>query len=300
MYFPYIRGRQYDLLALKELIQRGKLNKKIFPVIEPVKASSTLYATLRMIRDNAVGAALIINPQVGYMIDGNVSEILEQCSGTLIPAFVMEAELENKIEALDFHELTKIFVIDNADNVEFYNNQMDSKVLYSLMPDSRIFRRIRANSRILLGDHFNKKHSNAEYLKEEDEFFSDDIGYYEEEGYVGFSDYSIIGHEYDESGFLPRAVAIHIIYFDENGSLRIHHFVSDSNYGTEDVAGKYFEAVTKLRDWVLNGHERQMTYALEKFMEHAETGYFPGLPTIKKLSIMHHIELVEGYMNGNM
>lgn len=46
-----------------------------------------------------------------------------------------------------------------------------------------------------------------------------------------------------------RAVAIHIVYIDEDESLRIHHFVSDTNLGFEDVAGKYYEAVSKMVAW---------------------------------------------------
>ena len=101
------------------------------------------------------------------------------------------------------------------------------------------------------------------------------------------------GESYDESGFAPRAVAIHIVYIDKDKNFRIHHFVSDSNHGIEDVAGKYYEAIMKLKQWYRSGNENQKTVALSTFLKHAETGYFPGLPTIKKLSIMHHLELVD-------
>ncbi|HEY9169416.1 MAG TPA: sce7725 family protein [Lutibacter sp.] len=47
MYFPYLRGKQFELIALRELcaLFPEELNK-ISPVIEPVKASSTLNSTL--------------------------------------------------------------------------------------------------------------------------------------------------------------------------------------------------------------------------------------------------------------
>ena len=36
MYFPYVRGRQYELLALRELVSKDLLSSNILPVIEPV------------------------------------------------------------------------------------------------------------------------------------------------------------------------------------------------------------------------------------------------------------------------
>ena len=52
MYFPYLRGRQYELLALRELIGNNRLSDKIIPVIEPVKITSTLLSTIKAFTDN--------------------------------------------------------------------------------------------------------------------------------------------------------------------------------------------------------------------------------------------------------
>ncbi|WP_153052429.1 sce7725 family protein, partial [Streptococcus suis] len=46
MYFPYLRGRQYELIALRELLENDTLSKRVVPIIEPVKLSSTLINTL--------------------------------------------------------------------------------------------------------------------------------------------------------------------------------------------------------------------------------------------------------------
>ncbi len=43
---------------------------------------------------------------------------------------------------------------------------------------------------------FNKLSRNVDYLDNDDEFYSDDHLYYKEDGYVAFSDYSVIGGEY--------------------------------------------------------------------------------------------------------
>ena len=46
MYFPYLRGRQNELLCLRELLEARVLSDKIVPIIEPVRFNSTLFSTL--------------------------------------------------------------------------------------------------------------------------------------------------------------------------------------------------------------------------------------------------------------
>lgn len=36
MYYPYFRGREFELLAIKELVLNGKIDNKVIPIIEPV------------------------------------------------------------------------------------------------------------------------------------------------------------------------------------------------------------------------------------------------------------------------
>ena len=45
MYFPYLRGRQFELIALRELLEGKRISEKVIPIIEPVKPSSTLLKT---------------------------------------------------------------------------------------------------------------------------------------------------------------------------------------------------------------------------------------------------------------
>jgi hypothetical protein len=117
---------------------------------------------------------------------------------------------------------------------------------------------------------------------------------YYTDGYVGFSDYSIVGQEYQESGFAPYAVAIHIVYFDREDNLRIHHFVSDSNDDINDPAKKFYEAVSKLVEWNASMHLE--TEGIKMFEELHRTGAYPGLGVVKKLSIMHHLQLMGEYL----
>lgn len=113
---------------------------------------------------------------------------------------------------------------------------------------------------------------------------------------MGFSDYSIVGDEYVESGFAPYAVAIHIVYFTSDDLLRVRHFVSDTNDDITDPAGKFAEALEKLVIW--NQTKQLNTYGIQAFEEMYRNRSYPGLGTVKKLSIMHHIELMSQYLDG--
>lgn len=91
---------------------------------------------------------------------------------------------------------------------------------------------------------------------------------------------------------MPYAIAIHLSYIDDDNKIRVKHFVSDSNDDTSDIGGKFAEANEKLVDWFENSSIDE-TIAIAQFKSLHKRGHFPGLGSIKKLSAMHHIELVK-------
>lgn len=311
MYFPYVRGRQYELLALRELVDKNALSSNIIPIVEPVKLSPTLVKTLKTFVRNEKEIVVIINPEVGtFNSDMNKTNDLNKDDflslvkdNNIIKGVIINANSHDCIEKLknDLHiHQNDIFVINN--NKEYkdqYENLFgNSAPRYVCIPDESAFRRqVRySHNRILLVDRFTKRDRNAAYLEKEDEFFSDDHLFYKEDGFKGFSDYSIIGNDYLETGFAPYAVAIHIVYF-KNKDLWVHHFVSDTNDDIQNPAKKFYEAVTKLHEWVsLNNITR--TEGLNAFIDHYNNETYPGLGSVKKLSLMHHLELMGKYLDG--
>ena len=306
MYFPYFRGRQYELIALRELAQNNLIGDKIIPVIEPIKVSPTFTGTIKAFQDKQQHLALIINPSVGDIADETAIDLIVPfISNGVIPSVIMNKNALKAIEAILVRDMSKsnlLAIVTNRDYVEKYNSAFrDTPPKFTLFPDERSIRRAINTGKVMFEDKFEKQEKNADYLNQEDEFYSDDHLYFEEEGFIGFGDYSIVGNEYIEGGFAPRAVAIHIVYFADDKTLRIVHFVSDSNIDINDPAGKYYEAVTKLKEWYDSKQlQSQLTNALAEFLNHAEQGKYPGLPTIKKLSIMHHLELVGKYLDGGL
>ena len=61
MYFPYFRGRQYELLALKELAAKSLISSFVVPVIEPVKIIPALNNSLAAFQAASLPVALVLN-----------------------------------------------------------------------------------------------------------------------------------------------------------------------------------------------------------------------------------------------
>lgn len=316
MYFPYLRGRQYELLALRELVSNNLLGDLVIPIVEPVKLSSTLVNMMDEYIEAKQPISIIRNPVVGNFVsdfkgaielsreDGYKKRFSQQYENSvIIKSLIMKNDVGQFInfweqEGIDKSDLLVVNV--NRDNLEMYGNIFGTVApRYTVIPDESAFRRKMYKNKILIDDRFDKKSRNADYQNSEDDFFSDDHLYYKEDGFIGFSDYSVVGNEYIESGFAPYAVAIHIVYFADDKTLRIRHFVSDSNDDISNPALKFYEAVSKLSKWYYsNPHSVKMTLGLKTFLNHFEQRSYPGLGTVKKLSLMHHLELMGMYLSG--
>lgn len=306
MYFPLIRGRQYDLLALRELMSHGHLSNKIIPVVEPIKLTSTLLSTINTFEENERNIIIISNPKVGSLKgELSISSIYKQYKEIMLNEYVIIGHYFNTDSQIQLNNIKNEFKINFEDLVIIhsertllskYNNIYRGTLpMLNIVPLDNLFRRKLIGQNLVgLEDKFNKLSRNADYLELENEFFSEEHLFFNDEGYIGFSDYSIVGEEYSESGFAPYAVAIHIVYPNSENALEIRHFVSDSNKDISDPAGKFSEALEKLIYWYdqFSDDERMNTIAMQSFIQHYREGTYPGLPTLKKLSIMHHLELV--------
>lgn len=308
MYFPYLKGRQYELLAIRELLSKNLLSEKIIPIVEPVKVSSTLLSTLNTASSSKRKIGVICNSSIATDFDiNNISEEDEEYlkilkNKNIIKVFFLQENLEKIFEIYQSNEIFKdiseiAIICDNVDYIEEYQkNFNDKKPKYTLILNENRFKRKIKENTILLDDKFDRKERNSDYLLNEDEFFSDDHLFYKEDGYIGFSDYSIIGKKFIDGGFAPYAVVIHMLYFDNEKNLRVHHFVSDSNYDIKDPANKFYEALNKL---IKFDRETNLgtTKAMRQFKDYYESGYYPGLGSLKKISLSHHLELIGSFLD---
>lgn len=302
MYFPYLRAKQNELLALRELLDAELLSEKIMPVIEPIKETSTFKSTLSLFKEKDRKIFTIINPSVGDYLQYNNHPIFPDEFEFKYDALLMNDSNINKYVATLNQSDEFITIFKDVDDLK-NNKIIDEENLiaqFALITNIRFKRQLNnINDFILLNDQFEKEERNVDYLINGDKFYSDDHLHYKDEGFVGYSDYSIIGEEYIDSGFAPRAVAIHIVYFDEQYNLRIKHFVSDTNDDITNPAGKFSEALNKLVDWYKNDAKPiNKTTSLNEFINLYEESRYPGLGYIKKISLKHHLELIGGYLDS--
>ncbi|MDO7266245.1 sce7725 family protein [Shouchella clausii] len=309
MYFPYVRGRQYELIALRELVEKGLIGKKIVPIIEPIKPSTTLFKTLHAYCMSEREIAFIHNPKVGdykkefnnlnnEKVHDDFIKVLSNhylINAFLISNYGIESLSNSGIREKDNNSIMIIFDNQDSSLINEYSRWFNKDTpSFNLIPDGTSIRRRIKHNKVLFDDKFSRQPKNSDYLEVGDSYFSEDHLFFKEEGYLGFSDYSIVGATYSEGGFAPYAVAIHITYFDSNGILRVRHFVSNSNNDYRDPAGKFSQALGKLISW--QSERKLETYAMKEFEDHHQKGTYPGLGPIKKLCLMHHIELVNNYL----
>ena len=295
-YYPYLRGRQNDLIALRELATKKLLSGNIIPIVEPLTVSSTFLSTLKAFRDNNLKLAVIMNPEYGSFFQDNDKEDIKKeiinllnDEDLVIKAYIMENDLD--LSNKDIHNL--LIVNKKHDSFDdFFKIFKDGNYpLITLIPDDRLFKRkLNSDNKVLLEDCFNKQARNSDYENEIDEFFSDGLQL-SDDGYDGFSDYSIVGKEYVESGFAPSTVVIHLVYYKDD-DLRIHHFTSANNDNVNDVAGMYGKSVEKLYNWNLKNDVYE-TEGLKNFLDSYIEQKYPGLGVVKRWSIMHHLQLID-------
>lgn len=309
MYLPYLRGKQYELLALRELCALPLDSNKIYPIVEPLKIGlKSIETALAALHRVGVEVQLIVNPEHGDL-KGNGVAVLD---------FI------DRLHALGLTNVVATYRISSERDFNFFvstatargylvsgyslihlNQISSAAALKTLVNTTSIrFNVIHVNHQMslkrgftngnltLLSDPFNKQKKNADYLHVHNEFFSNDYLYYQAEGFHAFADYLTIGSDYVEGGMLPYAVSIHLTYKEQgSGEIWIRHFTSDSNDDYSDTPGKFGEALDKLIMFI--DAERLHTIACEQFRDYHSRGAFPGLGVIKKLSIMHHIQLIQ-------
>lgn len=311
-YFPHFRGKQYDLVLIREQA-KNLAGWGISPVVEPVREN---YLALRRVVESVNKAEceawIIPNPKVGAL------------KGKWLDALPEAKELVDAVDSSDHaHWLVQISDEDDlAKALDFVATREDSAIFHhGDIAASRVAEALTKEGQLLIpakhfftrqcGDRYRSKFDGAPFVKIEDgferkprnsdypsdEFFSDTLLTYSAAGFYGFGDYLIVGHDYLEGGGPAITVAIHVTYRNpqDDGALHIRHFKSLSSDTTENTAEKFAEALSELvRAVEQDGSPIQRTAAIQEFLALNQSGHYPGLGYIKKLSMQHHLELLAG------
>lgn len=311
MYYPYFRGKQFELLLLRENVDIIAGNN-IHPIIEPVREDfKALQRALRIIEEKSIEYTLILNPISGE-IPVKIESILDFIAGSDIDFnnISLGVILNSESNIDDLTELLSRFEDRNFSLIHYgYPN---SKIIADSIDGFDTIRRhifidgyagklyqrhLKKDGidRILIRDGYKPQKKNADYP--ESEHFSDLHITYPDEGMNGFGDFLIVGDDYSETGGPAYAVAIHLTYLNEEEDMFLYHFVSDRTDSPTDPGGKFLEALRKL---VKKGEEPDSlifkSQAYFEFKELYDKQHYPGLGYVKKLSMQHHIELIIDFL----
>ena len=311
MYHPYFRGRQYELIAIRE--SAPILAEKDFvPIIEPVKERlNGLKKTLDSLCDEDARVILIMNPHIGdhsydstklrEFIDKHYHKQQNLIYGLLLTEKTSVTDAIELCETFD-KEIALIHAgfsqaKELSKSIDDFENVNTSIFLERYC--GKLYRRHFADhpNRVLMRDGFERRR-NRDYPSTE--VFSDLHATFELEGMDGFGDFLIVGDEYSENGGPAYTVAIHLTYIDSDkeDEMHIRHFKSDRQDTPRDPAGKFAEALEKLISALdQNNNKILETQAVDEFRSLHERGHFPGLGYLKKLSMKHHIETLAKFFD---
>lgn len=306
MYYPFFRGKQFELLAIREsakVIADASFN----PIIEPVRETfSGLQRTLQELVAQGAAAAVIVNPRHGdHKKDSeNLAAYLAESYGdndAISPALLLTSTM-----GVD-DALAKISPYEERPLTLVHAGFTDGRGLADSLPEgdythvfldarNTLYRRpFKGGCRILVEDGFERK-KNADY--DFRDRFSDLHVTFDELGGDGYGDFLTVGDHYAEGGGPAYAVAIHLTFIDpkQDDAMFVYHFVSDTNDTPVDPAGKFSQALEKLIAEVdRDGSNVLETSALREFRDLHARRHFPGLGYVKKLSIKHHLETLADY-----
>ncbi|WP_339186291.1 sce7725 family protein [Paenibacillus sp. FSL R5-0490] len=305
MYFPFLRGKQNELFAINELNFLIKESQKVTPIIEPVNLNSTTRRILPEINNSGVPFVLIVNPQTGdlsnkgYEIYNPLLEVFENKNIVSLGYFITEStsisELEQVMNFYKEFSFSFIYIAGNYNILNFIEGSKEKRDIdYHIFQDGKVSNSF-SNSfkqfnRVIIKDCFNRLSRNADYQSAE--YYSDLICVYRPD-FFGFGDYQVIGSGTGGGG-PAHAVALHLTYKNspESNEIWIRHFVSDDKEGTSNVQGKYFQALSKLVEFLNEYNNTPETIGAKQFRDNLADGVFHQLGFPKKLSVKHHIELM--------
>jgi hypothetical protein len=309
VYHPYFRGKQYELITVRELAPLLK-TAGFCPVIEPVREDlSGLDKALDAVVAAGGKAIVIVNPQHGDLSGAGepLTELLKDNfleSPGVSAGILLKQPMEIQ-EVMEYYEehAAHAPVLIHAGFGEA--KALSEKLGKPTKGHSHIFfedfcgklyqKHFSGANRILLRDGF-KRMRNRDYDLVEP--FSDLHATFREEGMDGFGDFLIVGDEYSEGGGPAYAITIHLTFIDhdQDDLMQIFHFKSNRTDTPKDPAGKFAEALAAMMKALDTPRSKVLeTDGVKEFRTLHEQGHFPGLGYVKKLSMSHHVETMANY-----
>lgn len=308
MYLPFLRGKQFELLALREVATELGDCSKVMPIIEPVKKDlKAANNAFTVMKQQKMKFAFILNPSKGDFetpVEGFAQSVIELLgiNDMWMPAFFLGKNSPGRIKAtVEKYNLTEIMLVETGSlDIERFDEVLsmpESKCIVYADADSRMLerklRKYPSLNRVRLDDNFRAEKTNKGYRDQEDQKFTDMHRFYAEDGFWGLADYTTLPSSFNDGGALPRVLAIHMTYEKNTDEIWVRHSLSHSyDNGPENIQQKFKEAAEDVRDFFAT---KNQTSGITDLIMYLNEGKYPGLGVLKKLSMKNHITLMSQF-----
>lgn len=313
MYFPYMYGRQSELLAVRAMLTAERNLEPLIPVIEPVNLDiRNLSKCLSLCEEAGRPVAVITNPHQHQLAHASPqwqarANVLLAACPSAIPALkcgphTTAANVSAFFRSMAGRDVAVIHAGSALSQTDFTALVGQRSVRFhiamtNMVPAAQLSA-IPRNKRVVVTDPFIRQARNADY--DGTEFFSDAYKNFARTS-IGFGDFTCIGAGFQPGGGAPAAVVIHAIFKSrESGDIWIEHFLSnDVERDQGDTASKFLQAATKLvRAVQRRPQEFGRNPALTAYAAHVQNGHFPQLGKNKELQMVHHMCLMLDVLSG--
>ena len=304
MYYPYLRSKQNEMLALREIAQSTTIHySHIMPIIEPVRELSSLDKTIEAMEKAAIPYAIILNSN-GYNAEDVYTWLAKDNSQHYSPAFLCDYSIQfvqDFIAAANLKDVILVFKNDiDSDNENLWPLLTNPSVKTIIGRMSRSLKRnlLREQKQLVTfkTDAFHPQNSNAQYASVPDELYTEEHTFYNAEQYIGFADFCVLPKELQEGGMIPTTLAIHLTYKKNDDEIWVKHFLSDTQLGRENIQRKFKEAAIHVKEFFEN-HPK--TAAVEQLLDCLPNGHYPGLGKLKEYTVWNHLELINNLLGNN-
>lgn len=302
MYYPVLRGKQFELIALREL-SSALDGEEFCPIIEPVRSKlEPLGKTIRHLNREKIVPIIVVNPYLGdFATYGGKVSIEDELRATyddlnFTSCFTTKGLSTTELELLITNtENTFAVFIEEGLNKDILPVLSDAELVIANKYHRAAFKSL--PKVVVVEDNFTRAIKNSDYPDKS--YFSDrHTDYKEGNNVIGYGDYTITGNDFLESGGPAYVVAIHLSYIDpdEFDAMYIKHFKSYDDKSPTRPGDKFGNALDKLIYFTEEySNLFEDTLGLRGFRLLKAEEHFPGLGHVKKLSIQHHIETLLKY-----
>src|ERR1043165_3479582 len=187
MYFPYLRGKRFELLTLRESANTIRSIGKIIPILEPVQSAATeLLRVAELYVKHSMPLVLVVNPDVGHLkakhadllkaLADNKRVMAAVTAGFLITSGTTVSEVERFFTRFGSSPVAFIHWYNFSNPVALLSAMARcSNIAYQIFIESETGSNYRDSfnnyQRIIGREGFRKRHRNIDYP--DDEFFSE-------------------------------------------------------------------------------------------------------------------------------